>query len=111
MHPTPLKAGMEHLAGRGAQALMVIGDHQLDAAQAAVGQRTQEALPEHLRLGGARGDTEHLAPTIRVHANSDYRRGRDDAASLARLHVSRVDPEVWPLALERAAEEGVHPAI
>src|SRR3954466_11566563 len=36
--------------------------------------------------------------------------GRDDAASLARLHVGGVDPEVWPLALERAAEEGVHPA-
>src|SRR3954466_1587439 len=37
--------------------------------------------------------------------------GRDDAAALARLHVGGVDPEVWPLALERAGEEGVYSAI
>src|SRR5690349_12535397 len=111
MHPTPLKAGMEHLGGGGTQALVVIRDHQLDPAQATVGQRTQEALPEHLRLRGARGDTEHLAPAIRVHADGDYRRGRDDAPSLARLHVGGVDPDIRPLALEGAIEEGVHPAI
>src|SRR3712207_7613727 len=45
---------------------------------------------------------------FRSHANSNYRRRRDDAAALARLHIGGVDPEVWPLTLERAGEEGIY---
>ena len=38
---------------------------------------------------------------------NDYRR-RDDAPTLARLHVSRIDPQIGPVALDRAAQEGFH---
>ena len=51
---------------------MVIGDDQLDAAQAAVGQRAQKALPERLGFRGTGGDAEHLTSAIGVDADSDY---------------------------------------
>src|SRR3954447_7661013 len=59
MHSAPLKAGVEHLGGGGAQALVVVRDHQLDAAQAAGGERAQETLPEHLRRGGTRSHAQN----------------------------------------------------
>src|ERR1043166_3908387 len=37
--------------------------------------------------------------------------GRDDPPGLAHLQVGGVDPQVGPLALDRAAEEGVHPLV
>ncbi len=45
VHAAPLQAGVEHLRGGGAQALVVIGDHQLDPAQATISERAQEPLP------------------------------------------------------------------
>src|SRR5271165_2847874 len=57
-----------------AQAVMIVGDDQLDTTQAPISQRAQEALPEGLRLGRGGGNTGHLAPTIGVDAHSDYRR-------------------------------------
>lgn len=43
--------------------------------------------------------------------NGDYRGDRDDAAALAHLEVSGVQPEVWPFADQRALEEGVHALV
>ena len=36
VHPTALLAGVEHLAGGGAQSLVIVGDDQLHPAQAAI---------------------------------------------------------------------------
>jgi hypothetical protein len=87
-HPvdaTPLQGGVEDLRGRRTQALVVVGDDQLDAAQAAVGQPAQKALPECLGFRRTGGDAEHLAWAIGVDADSNYRRRRDDPPGFACL--------------------------
>jgi hypothetical protein len=53
MNTTPLERGVQHLARGRPQTLVVVGDHQLHPAQAAVGQRAQEIGPERLCLRGA----------------------------------------------------------
>ena len=111
MDATPLQGGVEHLRRRRTQALVVIGDDQLDTTQAAVGQRAQKALPERLGFRGTGGDAEHLASAIGVDADSDYCRRRDDTSGFACLHIGRIDPEIRPLTLDRTAKKGVHPSI
>ncbi len=111
MHPTALVTGTEHLACRRSQTFVVVGDDELHAAQAAIGKAAQEALPERLGLQGTGGHAEHLAPPLGVDRNGDYHGRRDDAAALALLQVGGVDPEIWPLALDRARQKGVHPLV
>ena len=111
VHPTALMGGMEHLRGRGPQPLVVIGDDELHAPQASVRKRAQERRPERFGFRRAGGHAQHLAPPLRVHANSDYHSDRDDPARLARLQVRRVDPQIGPGALDRPGEEGVHPLV
>jgi hypothetical protein len=53
VHAATLPGGMQHLGNRRLEPLMRIRDHQLDAAQAAPGQRTQKLGPEGLGLRGA----------------------------------------------------------
>ena len=43
-----------------------------------------------------------LTPTATITAAETMRR------TLARLHVSRIDPQIGPVALDRAAQEGFH---
>jgi hypothetical protein len=65
-HPvdaTPLQGGAENLRGGRTQALVIVGDDQLDTAQAT--------------LGRAGGDTEDLASAIGIDTDSDYRRRRE----------------------------------
>jgi len=49
--------------------------------------------------------TSRLALGVGAHRDDDG--DGDDAACLARLHVGRVDPEIRPVALDRAGEEGL----
>ena len=81
---------------------------ELDAAQAAAGELAQERGPERLGLGGADVHAENFAPAVAVDADRDDHRDRDDAAVLAHLHVGGVDPQIGPVALDRAVEEGLH---
>jgi site-specific DNA recombinase len=111
MHPAALKRGMEDPGSRRPQALVIIGNHQLHPTQAAVGELAQEGGPERFRLRGAGGHAQHLAPAIRVDANSQYHGRGDDPAGLSRLQVGGVDPQVRPFALDRPGEKGVHPLV
>jgi hypothetical protein len=52
VHPATLPGGVQNFGNRRLEPLMRIRDHQLDAAQAAPGQRAQELDPEGLGLGG-----------------------------------------------------------
>ena len=79
---------------------------ELDAAQAAPAQLAQELGPEGLGLRGADVHAQHLAPAVGVDADRDDHRHRDDAVVAAHLHVGGVEPEVGPVALDRAVEEG-----
>ena len=49
---------------------------------------------------------DDLAPSVGVDGHGDYRGHRDDPAALADLEVGRVEPEVGPLALQGAPQEG-----
>ena len=92
VHPTALLAGVEHLAGGGAQTLVIVGDDQLHPAQAAIRQRAQEGCPEGLRLRRPGGNVQHFAAAIGVDADGDCRCRRDDPPALAHLEVCGVDP-------------------
>ena len=94
--------------GRGGlQALVVVGDHQLHAAQPAPGQRAQELSPEGLGLRRADRHAQDLTPALVVDGHSHGHRDRDDASGLAHLHISRIQPQIGPVALQRSIEEAV----
>lgn len=111
MNSAPLEGGVEHAPGGGAQALVVIGDDELHAAQAAIGERAEEVGPERLRLGRPGGDAQHLALAVLVDRDGDYRGTADDPAAVADLQVGGVKPEIRPAPFERPAEEGVHAGV
>ena len=111
MHPAPLLAGVQHFRGGCAQALVIIGDDELHTAQAAGCQGPEEVLPEGLCFGFTCGKAEDLALTFGIGPDSHYRSRRDNAASLPAFDIRGVDPQVRPLALDRAVQEGLYPLI
>lgn len=56
VHAAPLQAGAEDAPGGRPQALVVIGDDELDATQSTIGERAEEPGPEHLGFRRAGGD-------------------------------------------------------
>src|SRR5436305_13026946 len=111
MHAAALPARAKHPADRRLQPLMRIRDDQLHPAQTALGQALEEARPEGLGLGRADMQADDLAPALAIDRNRDYRRDRDNATAFALLQVGRVQPEIRPIAGERAIKEGVHPLV
>ena len=101
----------DHTGDGSLETFVGVGDDQLHTLQAAAHEVAQEGRPE--RLGLARTDVQpdDLALALGVDRNSDYCRNADDASALADLEVGGVEPEVGPLACERALEEGVHPLV
>ncbi len=90
---------------------MSIGDHQLDAAQAAPGKRTKELDPEGLSLAVADRHAQHLAPAVVVDANSNDDGNRDDAVVATGFDVGGIEPNIGPLALDRSVQEGLNPLV
>ena len=93
------------------QPLVVVGDHQLDAAQPAAGEAAQEGGPEGLGLRRADRHAEDLAPSLVVDRDRHGHRDRDDAPGLAHLQIGRIQPEIGPLALQRPLEEALDLAV
>src|SRR5271154_5587963 len=93
VNPAALPGGVDQLGDRRLDALVGIGDDQLDAAQAPPSQLAQELGPEGLGLRGADVHAEHLAPPVRVHADGDDHGDRDDAMVAAHFDVGRVEPD------------------
>ena len=60
-----VEEGAEDAVCGGFEALVVVGDHQLDAREAAVAERAEEVQPEGLGFGGADLHAEQLAVAIR----------------------------------------------
>jgi hypothetical protein len=54
---------------------------------------------------------QHLESAVGVDGHGDGHRHGDDAPLLAHLHVGGVDPQIRPVALDRALEEGLHPLV
>ena len=90
---------------------MSVGDDQLDPAQAAPGELPEEGGPEGLGFGGTDLEPQDFAPAVAVDADGDDDGDRDDAAGLANLHVGGVDPQIGPIPLDRAVEEGFDPPV
>jgi site-specific DNA recombinase len=111
MDAAALPSGPQHLGHRRLEPFMRVGDDQLDAPQPAPCQGAQEVQPEGLRLGGADGHAEHLASAVAIDADRDGDGDRDDAPGLADLHVGGVEPQVGPVALDRAGEEVADPLV
>jgi hypothetical protein len=99
---------VKHPGDGGLDAFVGVGDDQLHAPQAASGELAQERRPEGLGFGRADVHAEHLASAVGIDADGDDHGDRDDTAVLPDLHVGRVDPQVRPVALDRAVEEGLH---
>jgi hypothetical protein len=94
VHAATLPARANDALGGGFQPLVRVGDHQLDAAQAASGQALQEVRPEGLGFRRADAEPNDLAPSFGVGGHSDYRGDRDDASALAHLQVGRIQPQI-----------------
>ena len=103
----PLSSCAEDPGRGGLQALVVVGDHQLHAAQAAPGEAAQEPGPEGLGLGRADRHAEDLAPALVVDRDCDGYRDRYDAPGLAHLQIGRIQPEIGPVTLQRPVEEAL----
>jgi hypothetical protein len=94
-----------------AQAVISIGDHQLDALETALDQALEESRPERLSLRGTNAETDDLAPAFGCDRHGDYRRDRDDAAAVADLEIGGVEPQIRRFPVDRPVEEGVDPVI
>lgn len=90
---------------------MIVGDHQLHPAQAAVGEAAQELGPEGFGLRGTCGHAQHLALAVLVDPHGDYHGTADDPPALADLEVGRIEPEIGPRALQRPGQESVHTLV
>jgi hypothetical protein len=96
---------MQHPRDSSLEPFVRVRDHQLDAAQAAPGESTQKIDPEDLGLRGADCQAQDLAPAVVVHGNRDNYRNRYDAPILAHLQVSCVEPQIGPVAFQRAVKK------
>ncbi len=111
LHPTALPCRAEDASNCQAQAFVGIRDHQLDALQAAPDQALDEARPKGFGLRRADPQANNLAPAFGRDGDSDYCCHRDDAAALAHLQVSGVEPQIAPFAFDRPLQEGRDPLI
>ncbi|MNS49459.1 hypothetical protein D3C72_820670 [compost metagenome] len=107
MYVAPLPARPLERAGEGGdQALVIVGYHQLDAAQPTPHQRAQELGPERLRFAQPDFQAQHLSVAILVDAVGHHDRTAHHAAVLAHLQVRRIQPEVRVGHLQRPFTEG-----
>ena len=73
---------------------MVIGDHELDAAEPPSAQPLEEGGPKGPVLGIAHLDAEHLTVALGRDAGGHDDRARDHPAAHAALHVGGVGEDV-----------------
>ncbi len=108
MDRATLPGAAQHLRDGLLEALVSVGDHQLDAPKAAADQRAQKLTPERLGLGCAHVQTDDLPLAGGVHAVGDYQRPvLDPAASTDLLHLG-VQPQVRVSGLQGSLPEGLH---
>ena len=71
----------------------------------------EKRRPEGLGLAGPDVQADDLALALGVGGHSDYRRDGDDASALALFEVGCIEPQIGPLAGERALEKGADAVI
>ena len=101
-----------HAPDRSLEALVRVGDHQLGAAQPALDQAASGTWPRRSRPPRGRCAAPRFPacppcwPPRRL-----WPRPRLMLSALALLEVGGIQPEIRPVALKRAVEEGVHPVV
>ena len=91
---------------------MVVGDHQLHAAQAPGAQALEERGPEGVVLAVTDLDTEHLAVPGRGDAGGDYHGPRHDPAPHPALEVGGIGEHIGEAGVvEAPVAEGVEVAV
>lgn len=88
----PIRA--QHLGDDCLDALVRVGDDELDASEATSGELAQELGPDRLGLGGADLHAQHLAPAVSVDPDGNDDADRDDAPLLlfSRLRFNSRNP-------------------
>jgi hypothetical protein len=109
VHPAALPGGAhQHRGDRALQALVGVGDHQLDAPQPARSQAAQEGRPKGSVLGVADGQPQHLAVAVGPHPGGDHHRLAHHLWPLVGLEVGRVQEQVREGLWDRPAGELGH---
>src|SRR5450756_622576 len=91
------RGASHHCLSGGAQARMIVGDHELDAAHAALDQVVEESPPVDLGFGQSAGDAEQPAPFINSDADGREHGGVPYHAVIADLLVTSIQDQVSDL--------------
>ena len=95
VHAAALPGGALELgADRSTQPGVGVGDHELDAGEAAVAEAAEELGPEHFGLGVADVDTEDFSVSVSTQPGGDHDSFGHDVAVLAHVDVGGVEPHV-----------------
>src|SRR3954451_24325955 len=111
MNSAALPGRAQDLGDSRLETFVGVGDDQLHALETAPNQTAQELDPEGGGFRLTQTKPKDLAAAALVDPGGDYGRDRQDAAILADLDVSRIEPEVGPLAVQRPLEEGQHAGV
>ena len=112
VHAAALPGRAEHLGDRRLDALVRVGDDELHApagraGRACAGSAVQKVSASEgpMSMPSTSRRPSLLTPTATITATETTR------PLLLHLHVGRVDPQVGPVALDRAVEEGLHALV
>lgn len=111
MHPTALPAGGKHLADSGLQALVSVGNNQLDPAQTPLAPAPQAIHPEDLHLRIAQPQAQNFAPPVLVDAAGDDGGDRHDSTALADFEIGGIEPQGRLFALDGSLQKRFHPLV
>ena len=103
--------GVHDLGDGRIDAQMGVGDDELDAAQPAKGQLSEEPGPGCLGLRSPNVHAQHSAPPVCIDTRRDDHGDGSDATILPHFHIGGVDPDIGPFALDGALQQGVHPLV
>ena len=90
---------------------MGVGDDQLHAFQAAPDQGFEKARPERFGLRRTDLEADDLTSAVGVDGHGDYGRHRHDPPAFPLLEIGGVEPEIGPITLQRAFQEGADPLV
>ena len=107
-HPVnaaPLRCRLEDAGDGGLEAGMGVADDQPYPTKTAGLQGAQELSPEGFCLGRPHAQANDFPASFGVGGHGDYRGDRHDAPALAQFQIGGVQPDMGPLASQRAVEE------
>ena len=89
----------------------VVGDDQTGTAQATVGERAEELIPEYLCFAGLDGDAQDLSAPIQIDGYRHYNGDGDNPPGPADLDVGGIEPKVGPFAFQWPLQKGIGPFV